>query len=207
MLAVGAPVFAEQVDTAPPRIVSYEIAPVISVLAISDLSFPMPNLQVTRPTRYAGLPALGMSITKPLGRLGDFSFALQATAAFGARSGQLTVLQKETQQITEEEFAVMWIPITAAARLSYRIPGLSFFRPSVTVGFGALTVVQRSELAELSHTSVVPSFVVSPQVTFLDATSFHWLGGFTFGATFYRGLSPTTALNANSIDLGINILL
>ncbi|MBY0372297.1 hypothetical protein K2X33_16575 [bacterium] len=187
-----------------PRPVRFEVAPQISVLSIAELTFPSAGVQTTR--RYSGFPCIGLNFAKPLGGFGDFSFALQATAAFGSRGGAMTVVQAG-EPPSNQDSSVTWIPLTVSTRLQYRIPNITFFRPSLTVGLGALTVIQRAALATLSHTSVVPSLVISPQVTFMDSTTFHWLGGFSFGATFYRGLGGNTALNATSLDLGLNILL
>jgi hypothetical protein len=92
-------------------------------------------------------------------------------------------------------------------RTAYRIPAFSYLRPSLTFSFGNLTLVQGSDIPSLSRTIGVPLVSFSPAVTFLDSTSVHWLGGFSFGATFIYGLSSSSTVSANSVDLSLNILL
>ncbi len=185
----------------------YEMTPQVSVIQISRLDLVNPGFRVHYDPAMEGLPAFILSIGRPLKDWGNFTFTLQGSVGFGRSSGLFSVLDTETSTASNRQLSLAWIPMTVSLRTAYRIPAFSYLRPSLSFSFGNLTLIQSSEIASLSRTLGIPLISFSPAVTFLDSTNVHWLGGFTFGATFMYGLSSHSTVSATSIDLSLNILL
>jgi hypothetical protein len=184
----------------------FEAVPTISVISIGALALPNPGYQVAYMSSLEGLPAFQMSLVRTMARWGAVEFSAQVSLGFGQKTGAFPVTP-DGEASRSENLTLRWIPALLSGKFSYQIKGLSSIRPSVSLGFGNLTIVQSSATPGLNRAMAIPVMVVSPQLSFLDLAASNWLGGFSFGATILKGLGGDTTVSAASLDLGITILL
>ncbi len=191
---------------APARKRLFHFVPQVSVVSINSLQIPNPGYQVAYLPTFEGLPALHLGIARSIADWGPVNWTLQASLGYGQKSGvfQVTPTGADTRS---ERLMMRWFPALISAKFSYRIPTLASFSPSLSVGFGNVTLIQSSEIAALSRASAIPVLLISPQLSFLDLTENTWLSGFSFGATIIRGIGGDSTLGAASLDLGVTILL
>lgn len=210
LCVLGVPAQAEEPVEIPlveaPVLRKLEIAPQVSVVSISALSLPVPGYDVRYVPAIEGLPALQLVVTRSLVDWGRLTFAAQGMVGFGSRSGAFTTLQAANSSLSPENITLHWIPSVVSTRISYRGTEFPSLRPSITLGVGALTLMQSAENAALNRTIGIPIWVLSAQLSFLDSASRHWLGGFSFGFSLMRGLGGDSRLAATSLDLSINLL-
>ncbi len=208
-LAFASPGWAESETQAPsptaPR--AWEIAPQISVVSVSGLRLPTPGFSVNYIPTFVGLPTFNVTLLRNLWSDGVFSIAAQASLGFGSRSAKFETQSLSSLVTQPEELTLRWIPLSISSRWTYRSPRFAYLRPGLVVGIGALALSQNSSRPGLSQLVGIPMLLVSPQITFMDSGSDHWLGGFTFGWTMMRGIGGSTGLAASSLDLSLNLHL
>jgi hypothetical protein len=193
-----------EIPSAPTR--RFEFTPQVSVVAISALNIPTPGYQIDYIPTIEGLPTVQLIIGRPLAEMGRFTLSAHGSVGYGARSGAFTTLSGNNTR-APQNITLRWIPLNASLRLAYRPSTFPYLRPSLGVGFGSLILMQSGDNPALSRTLGIPMLVLSPQLTFMDGGSRHWLGGFSFGLSLIRGLAGDSSLAATSLDLSLNILL
>jgi hypothetical protein len=200
------PSVLEGAAPAPSRKRLFQFVPQISVVSINALQIPNPGYQVAYLPTLEGLPALHLGVARSIADWGPVNWTLQASLGYGQKSGVFQVTPSGLGP-RSERLMMRWFPALISAKFSYRIPTLASISPSLSVGFGNVTLIQSSETPELSRAAAIPVLLLSPQLSFLDLTANSWLGGFSFGATILRGVGGDSSLGAASLDLGITILL
>jgi len=185
----------------------FEFTPQVSVVAISALTIPTPGYKIDYIPTIEGLPTVQFVFGRPLAEMGRFSLSAYGSIGYGARSGAFTTQANGSATRSPENITLRWIPLSATLRFGYRPSTFPYLRPSVGLGFGSLALIQSGDNPALSRTIGIPMIVLSPQLTFMDGGSRHWLGGFSFGLSMMRGLAGDSALAATSLDLSLNILL
>lgn len=201
-----------EVNAAPvvPETRRFEIIPQVSVITIRDFAMPFLGHRVNYMDSLEGMPMLTLGLSTALGAIGDFGFSVQASVGYGARAASFTTFSLASDppsQLPPQSLRMQWLPAILSAKVTYRTPQLSSIRPSLSVGAGSLTVIQTAQNPALNRTVGIPVLVISPQLNFIDLTTLHWLGGFSFGATWMQGLGGDSRVNSVSLDLGINLIL
>ncbi len=201
-----------EITTAPvlPTHSRFELVPQISVVTINDFSLSLPSYRVNYMASLEGIPLVTIALGTPLGTAGDFGFSAHASIGYGARAARFSTLSLRAdppEPVEPQALRLHWIPTIASAKVTYRNKNLPSIRPSISIGSGALFVVQSSATSDLNRTFGIPVLVISPQLNFLDLTALHWLGGFSFGGTWMHGLSRDSRIQSVSLDFGINLIL
>jgi hypothetical protein len=209
----GPPPIPNEIEAPAPVILqrgTLEVVPQLSVITLSDLSLPIPGYRVNYLGSMSGLPQVMVSVGTSFAAWGDLGFSAHLAVGYGGRAADFSAFSMQSTPPTPlapQSLRLHWIPMTISGKVTYRPPHLPSIRPSLSLGAGNLLVIQSSSDSAFSRTLGIPILVVSPQLNFVDLSTFHWLGGFSFGATWVRSLSASSSVNGVSLDLGFNLLL
>lgn len=153
-----------------------------------------------------GMPALGLGIGFPVLRTGGWLFTAQFGAGYRYKEGSYSVRSSEVRAF--EPVTLHWVPLSAAAKITYDIVGFDFVRPTLTLGVGAQWLRLVGKLPGLTQSFWTPHLFLSPALTVWEAkTEEDWFGGFSFGPTFYQSFASPQKISGLSFDLTVNILL
>jgi hypothetical protein len=193
-------------ETVTPRRSGIEIIPQVSLLSPSKLELHGPLFTVPYNEGFEGLPSIQLGIALPLVTWGNLDIAAVARAGYASREGYVRLRNNDGFE-RRVPMRLRWLPISGALRFRYRIPGVDFFLPSISVGSG-VNLLQQSGFSGADGDFTVPFLSVTPAVTFLDGRGIaDWFGGFTFGTSFLVGIGSPQTMRSWSFDLSLNLLL
>jgi hypothetical protein len=199
----------------PARPSRWELVPEISIL--NPGSFTISNetyaAHYSNPNTMFGLPSVIVGGAYRLATANNLVYYLDVKVGYGGKSGAVAVNRKlggrEVGEAMFQDVRLHWLPVSIGARALWSIPGVTFVRPTLSVGGGSSLVIQTSELPGFNSTYLLPFYHITPGLTFLEGTRNpgDWFGGFHFGFSYISTFATDQALRGTSVDLSVNILL
>jgi hypothetical protein len=101
-----------------------------------------------------------------------------------------------------------WVPLSLGPRISFRLPGIRFVKPSFWLGGGAQWLQQGGKLDGITQGFWVPFYGGSACLKFLNQTESgsHWFGGISLGGTMSRSFSSQQTVSYWSMDFATTLL-
>lgn len=185
----------------------FELIPQISILSPSRLELRGANFTIPYSDSFAGVPAVQLGVAIPLGAIADFDLALVTKVGYSSREGLVRLRDNVSGVERMARQTLLWVPVSSVLRASYRMPGVDFVRPSISLG-GGVQLLHHSGHPGATDTFVLPFVSITPALTFLEGRQLaDWFGGFTFGTSYVVGLSSEHVLRGWSFDLSVNLFL
>lgn len=182
-----------------------ELIPQFSILTPGRLTLKGPGYTAPLSDVLTGIIGISVGPSWRVTRFGDFDLHAQAQLGYRFKQGIFPIDTDFGR--TEQDVTLHWMPISGAAKVGYIIPGLESAKLSVTFGGGVQWLRLVGQLPALSRSYWVPYFFLAPALTLLETDDGDWFNGFTFGATYYQGLSRVQEVSGISVDLALNIRL
>lgn len=182
-----------------------ELLPSFSILTPGRLTLKSHEYVAPLSEVLTGIVGIGLGPSWRIAHFGDFDLHAQAQLGYRIKQGIFPIDSPDGR--TDQDVTLHWVPLSGSAKLAYFIPGVDFAKPTLTLGGGIQWLYLSGSLSGLSSSYWVPYFLLAPAVTILESADGDWFNGFTFGATYYQGLSRVQEVSGLSIDLGLNIRL
>ncbi len=184
-----------------------ELIPQLSILSPASLILRSPDFVVPYNESFAGLPAVHVGLAAEITSIGSFDLSAIGRIGLAAKANAVNV-QPTSGSARSADVSLLWMPLSASARVVYNIPGVEFFRPVLELGGGVNYLRQSSRVPGLSADFWVPFLFATPGMTFGGGIpGKDWFGGFTFGASIQESISSIQTIRGWSFDLSVNIFL
>lgn len=179
----------------------------VSIVTPRQLVLSSPEFEIPFEQNLTGLPTVQLGFTFPLFLAGPLEAQALVSAGYGYKEAVHTVRLRSGEE-KRDLIALHRVPAQGALRLLYHVPGMTFMKPTLTLGGGAQWLYQVAEMDGIDKGYWMPFFSVAPALTFFESgASSDWFGGFTFGVSYLSGFETEQRFQAWSFDLSVNVIL
>ena len=186
---------------------NFWLMPQVSVVMPTELKLSNRDFKIPYSKQFANISQFALGAVTPLRRKGDFQ--LLAVGKLGLSFKQGTYgFERTSGDPVQGKLQLFWLPISVGGKVQYEIPGFPYIKPSFSMGGSLNWFYQTGSLGGLNSSYWIPTYFISPAVSFLEGqSSSDWFGGFTFGVSYQNSFSTQQSFKAWSFDLSINVLL
>ena len=188
----------------------FELVSQVSILVPSGLVLSNAGFEMAYDDASAGVPAFLLGVAIPLLSWNRLLVYGQLQAGYSFKQGLYSIRARDgsSTEPRQEVLKLHRVPLISSIKMMYALKGLSFVKPTLTLGAGAQWLHHSGESGGLDGAYWVPYFFVAPALTFFERSAGQdWFAGFTFGVSYQNSLSLTKKFTGWSFDLSANLIL
>lgn len=184
----------------------------LSVWDPIDLSLDQGRYRTDYVNDARALPMVTLSYSAMVGRTGSVEVLALSSIGISSRMGLVhNVMDLQRQRSLQSGGTgarLTSIPILVGMNVRLATRTIPFLKPGITFATGSGLMLQSGGTPEAEGLYWVPLVQARPSLEFVDPLGDrHWIGGFSFGVTFFRSVLSQSTISGHSWDLALSFHL